>query len=89
MTKFVWVVILAITIGVQAFRTNIPYAVGQTAVWFGLAMIVTAIWWAITKRKRLTPWRWFDWLNVGTYTMAVLIIVGSLVLYQMVAQVGR
>jgi hypothetical protein len=89
MNKFIWLIICIVAVVIQATSTNFAYAFGGIAVWFIVGMVLSPIWWVITKKRRsATPWQWFDWLNAGAYIMIGLQILSIVVRSAMREQIG-
>jgi hypothetical protein len=86
MKQFIWVGVLLVAIAVNAMQTNFEYALGYTLPWFIIGLVLTPIWWGITKKVRQSPWRWFDWLNAGSYIMLILFILRMIVHAYMASQ---
>jgi hypothetical protein len=53
---------------VEAFGFNIPS--------FVIGMILSPIWWWISKKYRNKRWEWYDWLNTGSYIMIIFKSLG-------------
>ena len=79
MKKFIWAVIYFAAVIVQAIQTSFMYALGATLPWFILGLLFSPIWWGVTKKYRQSPWKWFDWLNAGSYIMLVLFVLRLIV----------
>jgi hypothetical protein len=77
--KYIWLIIFCVAAVIRATNSNFAYAFGVSIPWFIAGMILSPIWWRITKKKRVNAWQWFDWLNAGAYIMIGLIIVSVLV----------
>lgn len=89
MNKFIWLVIFIVAVVIQAASTSFAYAFGGLIVWFIVGMVLSPIWWGITKKRRsTTPWQWFDWLNAGAYIMIGLQILNIAVRTFMRAKFG-
>lgn len=65
--KFIWLIVFFIVVIARATQSNFMSALGFSLPGFILGMILSPIWWGITKKYRKLPWQWFDWLNVGAY----------------------
>jgi hypothetical protein len=35
--------------------------------------------WLLTRRKRIEPWRWYDWANAGAVMMLVAMVLGLVI----------
>jgi len=75
MDKVLWLIICVVSISVRANTSNIAYAVGEVIPWFLFGMLLSPVWWFLTKRNRVESWKWFQWLNAGA-----LITLGLFVL---------
>ncbi len=75
-TRFLWSFLLGGTV-VLFFATGgtLGFAVGSTLPWFLAGVILSPMWWLITKTWRRTAWKWFDWLNAATYMMMFLFLL--------------
>ena len=78
MKAYIWVIVFLIAaVGTIATRNvSIVGAIGFNVPFFILGIILSPIWWAITKFKRKSSWKWYDWLNVSSYIMIVIKILG-------------
>lgn len=86
MKQFIWAGIFFITVIAQAMQTNFMSALGSTIPWFIVGLVlspiwwgVTKIWWALTKNDKQSPWQWFNWLNAGSYVMLILLVLSLIV----------
>ena len=89
MNKFIWLVVYFVAVSIQAASTSVAYAFGFLALWFIVGMVLSPIWWGITKKRHsATPWQWFDWLNAGAYIVTGMLILRAVVRTVMQAQFG-
>ncbi|MFA6010356.1 MAG: hypothetical protein WC799_10280 [Desulfobacteraceae bacterium] len=73
--KMIWLVIFLVAVIIQAMQSNIGFAFGATIPSFIAGMVLSPIWWGVTKKNRKLPWKWFDWMNAGSYIMIGLLIL--------------
>jgi len=68
--RYIWLVIFAILLVVNAKDTNFGYAAGVvTSMIVKDGLLFTLIAWAVmTKALKRKSWEWHDWLNALAYT---------------------
>lgn len=79
MEKLIWLMILIGAVALNAVSTNPSFAAGTTVPWFLLGVLLSPIWWLVTKSWRKKPWKWFDWLNVAAYIMILLLVARAVI----------
>jgi hypothetical protein len=79
MKQFIWAGIFVITLIVRAMQSNLMFALGWTTGSFIIGLVLSPIWWGVTKKNRKSPWQWFDWLNAGAYIMLILSVLSLIV----------
>jgi hypothetical protein len=52
MNKFIWLVIFFVAVVIQAASTNFAYAFGSLTAWFIAGIVLSPVWWGITKKRR-------------------------------------
>lgn len=88
MNKFIWLLVFFVTVVIQATNSDFLFALGYSIPWFVAGMVLSPIWWGVTKKGRIAPWQWFDWLNAGAYITVGLLILSVIVKIWVRAQVG-
>ena len=79
LNKLIWLLLFVVTVVIQATHSDFQFALGYSIPWFVVGMVLSPIWWSITKKGRIAPWRWFDWLNAGAYITVCLLILSVFV----------
>lgn len=79
MKQFIWVGIFFTLAAMQAIQTNFMFALGFTIPQFIAGLVLSPIWWGVTKKNRQSSWRWFDWLNAGAYIAVILSVLSFIV----------
>jgi len=79
MNKFIWLLVFVVTVVFQATNSDFLFALGYSIPWFVAGMVLSPIWWGVTKKGRIAPWQWFDWLNAGAYITVGLLILSVFV----------
>lgn len=51
----------------QAFPNSYLSFVLAFLTWFIIGIVLSPIWWAISKKRQIASWQWFDWLNTAGY----------------------
>ena len=77
--KFIWLLIFLGAALIQAINSNFLFGLGTTIVWFIAGIILSPIWWGVSRKIRPSLWHWFDWLNVGAYIMIGLLVLNVFV----------
>ena len=88
MSKFIWLLVFFVTVVIQATNSDFLFALGYSIPWFVAGMVFSPIWWGVTKKGRIAPWQWFDWLNAGAYITVGLLILSVFVKSWVRSQVG-
>jgi len=75
--QYIWLVIFAILLVVNAKDTNFGYAAGVvTNMIVRDGLLFTLIAWIImTKVMKREAWKWFDWLNALAYTTLIARVI--------------
>jgi hypothetical protein len=75
--RYIWLVIFAILLVVNAKDTNFGYAAGVvTNMIVRDGLLFTLIAWVImTKVMKREAWKWYDWLNALAYTTLVARVI--------------
>ena len=73
--KYTWAIVLIIAIGINGFEAG---SLQYILTLFTTSMILSPIWWIITKKDRKKPWEWYDWLNTGSYIMIGLQVLSAM-----------
>ena len=75
--QYIWLVIFAILLVVNAKDTNFGYAAGVvTNMIVRDGLLFTLIAWVImTKVMKREAWKWYDWLNALAYTTLVARVI--------------
>jgi hypothetical protein len=84
MNKFIWLILFLIVVLVNSGGNfqDARYLVaglGMSLPSFVLGLVLSPIWWGLTKKSRENSWEWFDWLNVASYIMVVVNILSFFV----------
>ncbi|MFN5510873.1 MAG: hypothetical protein ACK49H_06365 [Burkholderiales bacterium] len=79
MNRFIWLIALVAIIGFQAREHDPRFAVGWTLPWFLIGLALSPVVWLLTRRKRIEPWRWYDWANAGAVMMLVAMVLGLVI----------
>lgn len=88
MNKFIWLLVFFVTVVIQATYSDFLFALGYSIPWFVAGMVFSPIWWGVTKKGRIAPWQWFDWLNAGAYITVGLLIFSIFIKNWVRTQVG-
>ncbi len=83
-----WLLVFFVTVDIQATKSDFLFALGYSIPWFVAGMVFSPIWWGVTKKGRIAPWQWFDWLNAGAYITVGLLILSVFVKSWVRTQVG-
>ena len=72
--RWAWAVVLVITpIAIVMFeRESFTYALGSTTAGLTFGILLSPIWWLISKPFTKFRWCWYHWLNSSTFTALVL-----------------
>jgi hypothetical protein len=74
--RFIWLIALVALIGFQTRDHDLGFAIGWTLPWFLIGLALSPVVWFFTRRKRIDPWRWYDWANAGAVMMVVVMVLG-------------
>jgi len=89
MYKFIWLLVFFVIVVIQATnRDFFLFSLGYSIPWFVAGMVFSPIWWSVTRKNRIAPWQWFDWLNAGAYITVGLAILSAFVRTWIRTQVG-
>ncbi len=84
MNRFIWLTLLVIVTVINSGGNfqDARYLVaglGSSLPLFVLGLLLSPIWWGVTKKNREKSWKWFDWLNIASYIMIVAYILSFIV----------
>ena len=84
MNRFIWLILFFIVIAINSEGTfqdtrYLAAGLGRSLPLFVLGLVLSPIWWGITKKNREKSWKWFDWLNIASYIMIVAYILSFIV----------
>ena len=79
--SFVWLGLLVVAVFGEAIAMHkeLSFGFGFVLGWYFLGLVLSPIWWMLTRIWQKGPWRWYDWLNSGSYIMIILLVLSVIV----------